>query len=156
MFRPSDDEVHPTMSFADFCMAITVDLSTVSWSFNTIQTSRGKIQNFHCVSAGFIKRTSMQMEDFMVTCPLVSSTSHLISDSCSSPRNFGLGFLQPSPHDDNLALLLAFGSANTWQEDFHLSSFVPCPAHTFELCGANEAQRSLRPNERLVIWRHAH
>jgi len=27
-------------------------------------------------------------------------------------------------------LFLAFGSANTWQEDFHLSSFVPCPAHT--------------------------
>lgn len=70
------------------------------------------------------------MEDFVVTCPLVSSTSHLISDSCSSPRNFGLGFLQPSPHDANLALLLAFGSANTWQEDFHLPGFVPCPAHT--------------------------
>ncbi|MGX1203747.1 hypothetical protein ACSSVV_004236, partial [Marinobacter sp. MBR-105] len=29
-----------------------------------------------------------------------------------------------------LALLLAFGSANTWQEDFHLPSSVPCPAHT--------------------------
>lgn len=127
MFRPSNDEVHPTMSSADFCTAITVDLSTVSCSLNTIQISRGKIQNFHCVSAGFIKRTSVQMEDFVVTCPLVSSTSHLISDSCSSPRNSGLGFLQPSPHDDNLALLLAFGSANTWQEDFHLSSFCAMP-----------------------------
>jgi hypothetical protein len=42
-----------------------------------------------------------------------------------------LGFLQPTPRDANLALFLAFGSAITWQEDFHLSSFVPCPAHTF-------------------------
>ena len=75
------------------------------------------------------------MEDFMVTCPLVSSTSHLISDSCSSPRNFGLDFLQPVPRDTNLALLLAFGSANTWQEDFHLSRFVPCPAHTSPITG---------------------
>ncbi len=52
--------------------------------------------------------------------------------SCSSPRNFGLDFLQTPPHDDALVLLLAFGSAITWQEDFHLSSFVPCPAHTNE------------------------
>ncbi len=70
------------------------------------------------------------MEDFVVTCPLVSDTSHLISGSCSSPRNFGLDFLQTPPRDDALVLLLAFGSAITWQEDFHLSSFVPCPAHT--------------------------
>ena len=72
----------------------------------------------------------------MVTCPLVSDTSHLIFGSCPSPRNFGLGFLQPIPHSINLALLLAFGSANTWQEDFHLSSFAPCPAHTLAVTGA--------------------
>lgn len=66
----------------------------------------------------------------MVTCPLAPPAPHLISSSCSSPRRFGLGFLQTPPHDDALALLLAFGSAITWQEDLHLSSFVPCPAHT--------------------------
>jgi hypothetical protein len=44
--------------------------------------------------------------------------------------------LQTPPHDDALALLLAFGSAITWQEDFHLLSSVPCPAHTFEFSGA--------------------
>jgi len=99
-------------------------------SQGTQEISRGKTQNFHCVDAEFIKRIPLQMEDFVVTCPLVSNTSHLISDSCPSPRNFGLGFLQQTPRDANLALLLAFGSAITWQEDLHLSSFVPCPAHT--------------------------
>jgi len=28
---------------------------------------------------------------------------------------------------------------------------VPCPAHTTKLCGVNAAQRSERPNERIVI-----
>jgi hypothetical protein len=70
------------------------------------------------------------MEGFAVTCPLAPDVPHLISDSCSSSRVFGLGFLQTPSRDDALALLLAFGSANTWREDFHLTSSVPCPAHT--------------------------
>src|SRR5215475_9932611 len=37
------------------------------------------------------------MEDFAVTCPLVPSVPHLVSGSCSSPRAFGLGFLQTPP-----------------------------------------------------------
>ena len=73
------------------------------------------------------------MESFAVTCPLAPDTSHLRSGSCTSPRAFGLSFLQTSPHDDALALLLAFGSAITWQEDLHLLSSVPCPAHTLVL-----------------------
>jgi len=52
------------------------------------------------------------MEDFAVTCPLVPDASRLISGFCSSPRSFGLGFLQTPTRDDALALLLAFGSAN--------------------------------------------
>ncbi|MBP1602809.1 MAG: hypothetical protein H6Q06_2960, partial [Acidobacteria bacterium] len=70
------------------------------------------------------------MEDFAVTCPLVPGVPHLISGSCSSPRAFGLGFLQTPPRGDALALLLAFGSAYTWREDFHLARSVPCLAHT--------------------------
>src|SRR2546430_15358117 len=70
------------------------------------------------------------MEGFMVTCPLAPSVPPLLSSSCSSPRAFGLGFLQTPPRDDALALFLAFGSANTWRQDFHLTSSVPCPAHT--------------------------
>ena len=45
------------------------------------------------------------------------------------PRSFGFGFLQTSPHNDALAVLLAFGSAKTWLPDFHRHSYVPCPAH---------------------------
>jgi len=89
----------------------------------------------------------------MVTCPLAPSTSHLISSSCSSPRRFGLGFLQTSPRDNALALLLTFGSANTWWEDFHLPSFVPCPAHTSELSGAALAASGGGPKGRNVLER---
>jgi hypothetical protein len=97
---------------------------------NTLQISQGKTRNSQCVNAGFIKHTPWQMEDFAVTCPLVPDVPHLVSGSCSSPRIFGLGFLQTPPRDDALALLLSFGSANTWYEDLHLTSYMPCLAHT--------------------------
>src|SRR5712692_5078015 len=70
------------------------------------------------------------MEDFAVTCQLVPGVPHLRFGSCTSPRAFGLGFLQTPPRDDALALLLAFGSSFTWLGDFHPDSSVPCPAHT--------------------------
>src|SRR4030042_4961519 len=73
------------------------------------------------------------MEGFAVTCPLAPSVPHLVSGSCSSPRAFGLGFLQTPPRDDALSLLLAFGSADTWHGDFHPISSVPCPAHTLRI-----------------------
>ena len=66
----------------------------------------------------------------MVTCPLAPGVPHLVSGSCSSPRVFGLGFLQTPPRGDALALLLAFGSAKTWPGDFHPGSDMPCLAHT--------------------------
>src|SRR5262245_59280801 len=70
------------------------------------------------------------MEDFTVTCPLVPGVPHLVSGSCSSPHIFGLGFLQTPPRGDALALLLAFGCADTWHGDLHPASSAPCPAHT--------------------------
>src|SRR3990172_2235634 len=70
------------------------------------------------------------MEDFAVTCPLVPNVPHLRSGSYTSPRAFGLGFLQTPPHDDALALLLAFGSSYTWHRDFHPTRSVSCLAHT--------------------------
>ena len=69
----------------------------------------------------------------MVTCPLVPSVPNLISDSCSSPRAFGLDFLQNPPRDDAFVLLLSFGSANTWCRYLHPASSVPCLAHTLKL-----------------------
>src|SRR5690554_1333982 len=61
--------------------------------------------------------------------------------SCSSSRSFGFGFLQTPPRDDALAVSLAFGSAKTWLPDFHRHSYVPCPAHTFELSRAAKRRR---------------
>ena len=62
-----------------------------------------------------------QMEGFAITCPLAPDASRLISgfsrqggSRCSSPRSFGLDFLQTPLRDDALALLLAFGSAKSW------------------------------------------
>jgi hypothetical protein len=40
---------------------------------------------------------------------------------------------------DALALLLAFGSANTWHEDLHLARSVPCLAHTLLITGLPKA-----------------
>lgn len=36
---------------------------------------------------------------------------------------------------DTMQISLACGSANTWREDVHLPSSVPCPAHTVKLSG---------------------
>ncbi len=70
------------------------------------------------------------MGDFTVTCPLVPSVPHLVSGFCSSPRAFALDFLPTPPRGDAVALPLPFGFSYTWREDFHLASYVPCPAHT--------------------------
>ncbi len=86
---------------------------------STGEISRGKTRYLHCIDAGFTKCTLLpQMEDFAVTCPLVPSASRLISGFCSSPRSFGLGFLQTPPRGDALALLLAFGSAKPGHRTF--------------------------------------
>ena len=98
---------------------------------STGEISRGKTRYLPCVDAGFTKCTLLpQREDFAVTCPLVPDASRLLSGFCSSPRSFGLGFLQTPPRGDALALLLAFGSAKTWPSDLHRRSNAPCPAHT--------------------------
>jgi hypothetical protein len=65
-----------------------------------------------------------------------------------SPRIFGFGFLQTPPHDDTLALLLTFGSANTWCGDSHPTSYVPCLAHTWSFRGA---QLFARPAESALL-----
>ena len=124
------------MPSADFSHAVRAGCPALSQfqshatSQGTWEIPRGKTQSFLRVNAGFIKHAPLRMEGFVVTCPLAPDVPHLISGSCSSPRAFGLGFLQTPPHDDALALLLAFGSAITWHGDFHPISSVPCPAHT--------------------------
>ena len=90
----------------------TVTSGPASVFRSTGEISQGKTRYLHCIDARFTKCTLLpQMEDFAVTCPLVPNASRLISGFCSSPRSFGLGFLQIPPRGDALALLLAFGSA---------------------------------------------
>src|SRR3989338_8969279 len=93
------------------------------------------------------------MEDFAVTCQLVPSVSHLRSGSCTSPRTFGLGFLQTPPHDDALALLLAFGSSYTWLGVLHPDSSAPCPAPT---TGFRRAPLAPRPSASRCSVARAH
>jgi hypothetical protein len=45
------------MPSADFCTTIRLNLFNLSWSFNIMQTSRGKTLNFPHIGAQFIKRT---------------------------------------------------------------------------------------------------
>ncbi len=74
------------------------------------------------------------------------ATPHLVSGSCSSPRVFGLDFLQTPPRDDALALLLPFGSfAFTWGGDSHPASRRSCPAHTSALTGRRESRVARLP-----------
>ncbi len=138
------------MPSADFWRPVRVAPATLSPLRDSRQISQGKAQNVSRVDAGFIKPTPVRMEDFAVTCPLVPGGPHLISGSCASPRAFGLGFLQTPPRGDALALHLAFGSAITWREDFHLARSVSCLAHTPEFNGATERTRGGgRCNEQL-------
>jgi hypothetical protein len=133
------------MPSADFCTAVSMDYSTLSLYFkDTVQTSRGKTQSFPRVNAGFIKHIPIAdggLRGHVPTRPgcttpqirflYVAPRFWIVED----PELVAGGFLQTSPHDDALALLLAFGSAKTWHEDFHLASSVPCPAHTVGVRG---------------------
>jgi len=131
------------MPSADFSFAITPisrrsvppQAGSHATSQGTKEISRGKTQNLPRVNAGFIKYAPLAdggLRGHVPTRPK-RTISRLWRDSCSSPRAFGLGFLQTPPHDDALALLLAFGSAKTWHGDSHPISSVPCPAHTTQV-----------------------
>jgi len=141
------------MPSADFCRPVRLDLSALSPLRDSRQISQGKTQNVWRVDAGFIKHTPLRMEDFAVTCPFVPGVPHLVSGSCASPRAIGLGFLQTPPHGDALALLLAFGSARTWREDFHLARSVSCLAHTVPCSAAARQRCPLEPLVELSRWR---
>ena len=126
----------PPMPSAAFCRPVRAAPATLSPLRDSRQISQGKTQNVWRVGAGLLQHTPVRMADFAVTCPLVPGGPHLGSGSCASPRAVGLGFLQTPPHGDAHALLLAFGSARTWREDFHLARSVPCLAHTSWRSGA--------------------
>ena len=128
------------MPSADFCTAVRVNYSTLSLyiSKDTVQISRGKTQSFLRVNAGFIKHTPIADGGLRghvptrpgCTTPQIRFLFVAPRSRSLVPRLPGLDFLQTPPLDDALAPLLTFGSDNTWYEDFHLPSSVPCPAHT--------------------------
>jgi hypothetical protein len=137
------------MPSADFSPAVNVDPSTFSQfqshatSQGTEEISRGKTQNLLRVNAGFIKHapiTDGGLHGHVParperTTPLIPAFNGirrpaLLDWASSGPH---LTMTPPDSRDLRLALLLAFGSANTWREDFHLTSSMPCPAHTLGL-----------------------
>jgi len=109
------------------------------------QLSKSQTQHVWRRVAGCITHPPGRMEDFAVTCPLVlgGPTPRLrflfpgSSPGQALPRALGLGFLQTPSRDDALALLLAFGSANTWRGDSHPARSVSCLAHTSKLTRPN-------------------
>ena len=109
------------------------------------EISRGQTQHCPCVDAGLITHTPMRMGDFAVTCPLVpGGPTPPIRFLYVAPHLWiGLppAFGTPS-RDDALALLLAFGSANTWRGDSHPARSVSCLA--FDMSGSlQQAVRSM-------------
>ena len=74
--------------------------------------------------------------------------------------SFPAAYPSTPPRDDALALLLTFGSANTWCQDFHLTSTAPCLAHTSRITGrAKRAPPALHASvftRRLVVGQGAH
>ena len=92
-----------TMPSADFCKAVTVNCFTVSHSFDTLQTSRGKALGFRCVDAEFIKRSPLADGRLRGHVPTrLSYVTPRIQFLSVAPQ-FALSFLQTPPHDNALA-----------------------------------------------------
>jgi hypothetical protein len=120
------------MPAADSCLPVSADLSALSPTRQQAGLP-GEASTPSVHKRRIYKTRPQGVADFVVACPLVPSVSRLVSGSCASPRTFAPRFLQTPPRGDALALFLAFGCANTWRQDFHLASSVPCPAHTIRV-----------------------
>jgi len=86
----------------------------------------------------FWRHKDLSLEGFVVTCPLASATSHLISSSCPSPRSFALDFLQTLPRVNSppakaggFGLRLKAGSIGHPADcpDIHLRWYSTTPVH---------------------------
>jgi hypothetical protein len=125
------------MPSADFCWPLSADLSGLSPSLLDNQPiSQGKTQHVPRVDAGFLQYTPGGWGTSRSRAR--SSRVHHTSYPVPVRRPARVDWASSRPHltVDALALLLAFGSANTWHEDLHLARSVPCLAHTPKLtCG---------------------
>jgi hypothetical protein len=123
---PAPDLLYPLLTSA----GRSARISPPSVLSDSQQISQGKTQHVPCVDAGCIKYTP---------CGWRTSRSHARSSRVHH-TSYPVPVRRPAPVDgassrphltvDALALLLAFGSANTWHEDLHLARCVPCLAHT--------------------------
>jgi hypothetical protein len=140
----------PTIPSADFYRSVRTDPSALSPAYwDGRQISQGKTQNVPCVDAGFMKHTPCGWR----TSRSRARSSRVCHTSYPVPvrRPARVDWASSRPHlaVDALALLLAYGSANTWREDLHLARAVPCLAHTPPVSGARLVAR---PLERVVRW----
>ena len=77
--------------------------------------------------AAYTSMLSIQVSDFE-DIRLLIQHDRLIYDSCSSGQRFACSFLQPTPHDGNLAVRLTLPPVGC-VEDLHLQVSAPCRAH---------------------------
>jgi hypothetical protein len=118
-----------------------------TFDVDALPSSRSRTLSLRCVNAGCIPHTPPRLEDFPVTGPLVPGgpTPPLRFLCVAPPLWMGL---PPDPTARwRPCLCLAFGCANTWRQDVHLASAVPCPAHTPKLSsgGAPDSLKSQKP-----------
>jgi hypothetical protein len=97
---------------------------------DVMQISQGTTQNVPRIDAGLIKHTPCGWRTLRSRAR--ASRVHHTSSPVPVRRPARLDWASSRPHlaVGALALLLAFGSANTWREDLHLARSVPCLAHT--------------------------
>ena len=106
---------------------------------STGEISRGKTRYLPCIDAGFTKCTPTTADGGLrshVPARPRCITPHIRFLFIVPQFRIGLPSDPASRRRPRLeaptfgALLLAFGSAKTWQSDFHRLSNAPCPAHT--------------------------
>jgi hypothetical protein len=102
---------------ADFCKSIPAPLDAGS-TMQIRRPPRVRRVTFALMPAAFTSVLSVQVLGFEDNC-LLTQHECLLCDFCSSSQCFACGFLQPTPHDVNLAVRLTVPLAGP-AEDFHL------------------------------------
>lgn len=108
------------MASADFCQPFLAPHGTRS-TRPIDRSPRVRHATFTLMPAEFTSVLSVQVSGFE-DIGLLTKYDRLVCDFCSSSQCFACGFLQPTPHDANLAVRLAVPLAGP-AEDLHLQVF---------------------------------
>jgi hypothetical protein len=108
------------MTSADFCQLFLAPHGARS-TRPIDRSPRVKHATFTLMPAAFTSVLSVQVSGFE-DIGLLTQYDRLVCDFCSSSQCFACGFLQPTPHDVNLAVRLAVPLAGP-AEDLHLLVF---------------------------------